>query len=183
MSKIIETKITRFDGGMSDSPRAPLANAGSLISFAVGAEDAAIIHKEYAEVFSQNDLVNLSNYQIAIKLMIDWESTRPFLATTLPLPASRNQNKQKVIDVSRERYARKIKEGGRPENQTGQPVETGPLYDETKSGTLPIETQETKESDRISELQSQLKKEPQSPPQKEVKKIAEVLYENPERKN
>jgi hypothetical protein len=93
-----------------DVQKAILGNAGTLISFAVGAEDAAIIDKEYAEVFSQNDLVNLSNYQIAIRLMIDWESTRPFLATTLPLPASRNQNREKVIKVSRERWARKSKE-------------------------------------------------------------------------
>lgn len=90
--------------------KAILGNAGSLISFSVGAEDAAIIFKEYAEVFSQNDLVNLRNYQIAIKLMIDGHSTRPFLANTLPLPVSRNQNRQKVINVSRERYGKKTKE-------------------------------------------------------------------------
>lgn len=84
-----------------------LGNAGSLIAFAVGAEDAAIIHKEYAEVFSEADLVNLSNHQIAVKLMVDGHSTRPFIAYTLPLPASRNENKEKVINISRERWATK----------------------------------------------------------------------------
>ncbi|MCH7730533.1 DUF87 domain-containing protein [Patescibacteria group bacterium] len=87
--------------------KAILGNAGSIISFAIGAQDAAIIHKEYAEVFSENDLVNLSNFQIATKLMIDGHSVRPFLAHTLPLPVSRNQNRLKVIKVSRERWARK----------------------------------------------------------------------------
>lgn len=91
--------------------KAILGNAGSLVSFAVGADDAQIIHKEYAEVFSQNDLVNLANFQIAVKLMIDGHSSRPFLAYTLPLPASSNQNKQKVIEVSRQRWSKKIKEG------------------------------------------------------------------------
>jgi hypothetical protein len=89
--------------------KAIFGNAGSLISFAIGAEDAAIVHKEFAEVFSQNDLVNLQNYQIALKLMIGWHTTRPFFAYTLPLPASKNQNRKKVIDVSRERYAKKQK--------------------------------------------------------------------------
>jgi hypothetical protein len=87
--------------------KAILGNAGTMISFAIGAEDAQIINKEFAEVFSENDLVNLSNYQIALKLMIDEYSSRPFLAHTLPLPASRNQNREKVITVSRERWGKK----------------------------------------------------------------------------
>ncbi len=89
--------------------KAILGNAGTLISFSVGAEDAAIIHKEFAEVFSQNDLINLHNFQIALKVMIDGHTSRPFLATTLPLPGSSNQNRTKVLTVSRERYARKTK--------------------------------------------------------------------------
>jgi len=92
-----------------DVQKAILGNAGSIISFAVGAEDAHILHKEFAEVFSENDLVNLSNFQIALKLMIDGHSSRPFLANTLPLPISRNQNRPKVIRVSRERWAKKEK--------------------------------------------------------------------------
>ena len=85
--------------------KAILGNAGTLICFSIGAEDAAIVHKEFAEVFSENDLVNLSNYQIAIKLLVDWQSTRPFIANTLPLPEAKNQNKEKVIALSRERWA------------------------------------------------------------------------------
>lgn len=85
--------------------KAILGNAGTMVSFSVGAEDAHILHKEFAEVFDQNDLVNLENYQIALKLMIDGHASRPFLARTLPLPVSRNQNRPKVIKVSRERWA------------------------------------------------------------------------------
>lgn len=88
--------------------KAILGNAGTLISFGIGAEDASIVHKEFAEVFTQNDLVNIQNYQIAIKLMIDGHSTRPFMAHTLPLPEGRNKNKDKVIQVSRERWSKKV---------------------------------------------------------------------------
>jgi len=90
--------------------KAILGNAGSIVSFGVGASDASIFFKEFAEVFSETDLVNLSNYQVACKLTIDGYSTRPFLAHTLPLPISSNQNKDKVIRISRERWSKKIKQ-------------------------------------------------------------------------
>jgi len=90
-----------------DVQKAILGNVGSLVSFGVGADDAEIIHKEYAEVFSQNDLVGLSNYQVAVKLMIDGHSSRPFIAHTLPLPASRNQNRPKVIEASRAQWSKR----------------------------------------------------------------------------
>ncbi|QQG47512.1 MAG: TraM recognition domain-containing protein [Candidatus Woesebacteria bacterium] len=84
-----------------------LGNAGTIVSFTVGAEDGAILQKEFGEVFTQNDLVNLVNHQVAMRLMVDGHSTRPFLSQTLPLPQSRNQNKQTVIKVSRERWSNK----------------------------------------------------------------------------
>ncbi|MEK7111713.1 MAG: DUF87 domain-containing protein [Patescibacteria group bacterium] len=87
--------------------KAILGNAGTIISFSVGANDAAILFKEFAEVFSETDLVNLSNYQVAIKLMIEGHSTRPFLAHTLPLPISKNENREKVIRISRERWSKR----------------------------------------------------------------------------
>jgi len=114
--------------------KAILGNAGTLISFAVGAEDAAIIFKEYAEVFSQNDLVNLQNFQIALKLMIEGHTTRPFLATTLPLPASKNQNREKVIRVSRERWARKT---------GGKMLDVGSKKEIEPEPTNPLENSET----------------------------------------
>lgn len=88
--------------------KAILGNAGTIACFALGASDSEILHREFAEVFSQNDLVNLSKYQIAIKMMINGQTSRPFVANTLPLPISRNQNKEKVIQVSRSRWGRKI---------------------------------------------------------------------------
>lgn len=87
--------------------KAILGNAGTVMTFAVGASDAEILYKEFAEVFNQNDLVNLSNYQIAAKMTIDGQTSRPFVATTLPLPISSNLNREKVIEVSRQRWAKK----------------------------------------------------------------------------
>ncbi len=91
-----------------DVQKAILGNAGTVTCFALGASDAEILHKEFAEVFTQNDLVNLSKYQIAMKMMIDGQTSRPFVANTLPLPISKNQNRAKVIEVSRQRWATKV---------------------------------------------------------------------------
>ena len=88
--------------------KAILGNAGTIMTFSLGASDATILFKEFAEVFSETDLVNLSNYQIAIKLTVDGHSTRPFLAHTLPLPISSNLNRDKVIRMSRERWTKKF---------------------------------------------------------------------------
>lgn len=90
-----------------DVQKAILGNAGSLISFSVGASDSHILVREFGSVFSEDDLVNLSNYQIATRLMIDGYGERPFLATTLPLPSSSNYNKEKAVRSSRERWGRR----------------------------------------------------------------------------
>jgi len=87
--------------------KAIFGNAGTLISFLVGAEDAFILEKEFGGVFVQKDLVGLSNFQIVLKLAIDNLTSRPFFAYTLPLPKSVNQNRQKVINVSSQRYSYK----------------------------------------------------------------------------
>jgi len=85
--------------------KAVLGNTGTLISFLVGAEDAQILEKEFGGIFTANNLVGLSNFQIITKLMIDDLTSRPFFAYTLPLPKSINQNREKVIRVSREHYS------------------------------------------------------------------------------
>lgn len=131
--------------------KAILGNAGTMISFAVGAEDAAVFHKEFAEVFSENDLVNLENYQIAIKLMIDWHSTRPFVAITLPLPASKNQNRDKVIRVSRERWAK---------SKTS--------FDDSPTTDSDSQTDSEQAIDRSPEKASEQPDQPPAPPQQEV---------------
>ncbi len=94
-----------------DVQKAIFGNAGSLVSFVVGADDARILEKEYGGVFTEKDLVELDRFQVATKMTIDDQISRPFLGYTLPLPVSKNQNRPKVIRVSRERYSYKKKWG------------------------------------------------------------------------
>ena len=89
---------------------AVFGNVGTIICFRVGATDAEFIAKEFDPVFVEQDLVNLGKYSVYLKLMIDGVASEPFSATTLPPvlePEDWQDNMEKVIKVSRERYASK----------------------------------------------------------------------------
>ncbi|MBI1862880.1 type IV secretion system DNA-binding domain-containing protein [Candidatus Microgenomates bacterium] len=87
--------------------KAIFGNVGTLISFVVGARDAYILTKEFAELYSESDLVSLGKYEIVLKLSINDLSSAPFPARTLPLPKVVNENRDKIIQLSKEKYGRK----------------------------------------------------------------------------
>jgi len=62
---------------------AVLGNVGTLIAFRVGAEDAPYLEREFLGQFQQIDLMQLPNYRIYLKLMIDGMPSKPFSARTL----------------------------------------------------------------------------------------------------
>jgi type IV secretory pathway TraG/TraD family ATPase VirD4 len=62
---------------------AVLGNAGSIISFRVGVEDAPYLVREFQPKFEELDLLQLPNYRIYLKLMIDGTPSAPFSAVTL----------------------------------------------------------------------------------------------------
>ena len=67
-----------------DVRHAVLGNAGTMVSFRVGAEDAPYLAREFNEVFDETDLLQLPNHHIYLKLMIDGMPSVPFSAVTLP---------------------------------------------------------------------------------------------------
>ena len=85
---------------------AVFGNVGTIICFRIGAADAEFLEKEFTPNFDENDLVNLTKFSIYLKLMIDGVSSDSFSATTLPPLAGPTGNRDKVIAVSRERYAK-----------------------------------------------------------------------------
>jgi len=86
--------------------KAIFGNAGTLMSFLVGSQDAYLLHQEFGKSIEDKDLLNLKNFQIMTRLMIDSLSSQPFLAQTLPLPQSKNQNRNKAVKNSQERYGK-----------------------------------------------------------------------------
>jgi len=83
-------------------------NVGTMIMFRVGATDAEFLEKEFDPEFTIQDMVNLPNYHIYLKLMVNGMRSRPFSASTLApfkvrcLP----DIEELVIQSSRKRYAR-----------------------------------------------------------------------------
>ncbi|MCW3105985.1 MAG: ATP-binding protein [Segetibacter sp.] len=79
-------------------------NVGTLISFRVGAIDAEHLAKEFHPEFNEQDLINLPQYSMYLKLMIDGATSRPFSATTLPPQPKTDSLKEKAINLSRSKY-------------------------------------------------------------------------------
>lgn len=90
--------------------QAVFGNVGTLISFVMGSRDAEIFSKEYASMYTPADLVNLGKFQIILKLCIDNMTSTPFPAKTLALPDLKNDNAEKIIKLSKERYGRSLPE-------------------------------------------------------------------------
>ena len=88
---------------------AVFGNVGTLVAFRVGAADAEFLEKEFFPTFTQEDLVNLSKYEVYLKLMIDGVTSEAFSAATLPPavnPETEGDARAKVIKVTRERYSK-----------------------------------------------------------------------------
>ncbi len=84
---------------------AVFGNVGTIVVFRVGAEDAEFLEKEFTPEFLAEDLVNLGKYNIYLKLMINGIAGSPFSALTLPpIPKLAESSREKIIQVSRERY-------------------------------------------------------------------------------
>jgi CxxC-x17-CxxC domain-containing protein len=86
---------------------AVFGNVGTMVSFRVGATDAEELAKEFAPVFTEEDLVNLPKYEMYLKLMIDGVASAPFSARGLPplTEEEKTNNVDKVVAYSREKYA------------------------------------------------------------------------------
>lgn len=89
---------------------AVLGNVGSIGAFRVGATDAEFLEKQFEPEFSRFDLVNLDNFNVILKLMIDNKVYPPFKMEIL----KPRQGNREVVE-----FIKKIStlEYGRPKAQ------------------------------------------------------------------
>ena len=115
---------------------AVFGNVGTMLMFRVGGADAEFLESEFTPHLLPEDLVNLTKYEMYLKLMINGVASAPFSAQTLPPISGITENRQKVINVSRERYTEPravIEEkvlrwtGMTPPTPPGQEEEAGPV--------------------------------------------------------
>ncbi len=152
--------------------KAIFGNAGTIASFVVGAGDASILTKEFAEIYSQNDLVSLGKFETIIKLCIDNMTSFPFPARTLPLPNLKNDNKEKIMQLSKERYGRKVQEDPPLVKATIEAAKKGEEIKESVAAKLEAQgdddTRKFSQAKKDKEIQKQDKK---PEPTKEVASV------------
>ena len=57
---------------------AVFGNVGTMVSYKIGAQDAEFMGKEFAPVFSEQDLINIDKFQAVMKLSIDTQPSKAF---------------------------------------------------------------------------------------------------------
>ena len=99
--------IGQLISGTSTKVRdAIFGNVGTMLAFRVGAADAEFLEKEFEPEFVIQDLVNLPNFNIYLKLMVNGITSRPFSGATLPPLSTEEESAEKarIIEVSRKLY-------------------------------------------------------------------------------
>jgi CxxC-x17-CxxC domain-containing protein len=91
---------------------AVFGNVGTMITFRVGAKDAEFLEPEYDPEFTIEDIVNLPNYHIYLKLMVNSMTSRPFSALTLPPFHLKHKSvpEAEIIAHTKTQYGRSRKE-------------------------------------------------------------------------
>ncbi len=155
-----------------DVRAAIFGNAGTLMSFLVGATDAAYLAKEFKERFTEEDMLALGNYRAIVKLAIDNVTMPPFLCYSLPLPRSITQSREKVLRNSLERYTRPVKDMTLTTkmNEDGELVETA--VEPGEPGTVPASDQPAVKNQ--TPPASEKKAPPQAPPPAEKHTVTPV---------
>jgi len=98
----------QWKGGKPSIKDAVFGNAGTIMSFKVGAEDAEYLEKEYAPLLSQQDIIGIANFTTYAKLNIDNATTRPFDMKTVWDNTYKNTEVANIIkEYSRKMYGRK----------------------------------------------------------------------------
>jgi hypothetical protein len=85
---------------------AVFGNVGSIVAFRVGALDAEFLVKQFEPVFSENDLINIDNFNACAKILIKGQTSRPFNIRTMPPEKGDEELAGKIKELSRRKYGR-----------------------------------------------------------------------------
>lgn len=100
--------VTKFGNTSTQIRDAVFGNVGTICSFKIGAEDAEYLSKEYAPLLSEQDILNISNYKMYMKLNIDNTTSAPFSVNTIWDTTGKNPKMAELVkEYSRMTNARK----------------------------------------------------------------------------
>lgn len=96
----------QFIGQLTDKIRdSVFGNAGSIVSFRVGPEDAKFLVKYFEPIFNEQDLINIDNRHAYAKLLINGATTMPFNIATEDSPDVSLDKAERLREFSRQKYA------------------------------------------------------------------------------
>ncbi|MDP3710847.1 MAG: type IV secretion system DNA-binding domain-containing protein [bacterium] len=86
--------------------KAVFGNAGSMISFRIGSDDAEFVAKQFKPIFNEQDLLQIDNFNCYVKLLIRGETSPPFNIKTYPPKNGDKEIAAAIKEISRTKYGR-----------------------------------------------------------------------------
>lgn len=99
--------ISQMDQPVRD---AVFGNVGTIMSFRVSPDDSPFLQKYFEPQFEAADLIQQHSRHFVISMMINDEKAAPFSAKTLNLPQPPADQTERIVELSRQRYARDLHE-------------------------------------------------------------------------
>lgn len=85
---------------------AVLGNVGSIGAFRIGAEDAEFLEKQFEPGFSRFDLVNLDNFTLVMKMMLNNKTSTPFKLAIYPPQKGREEIISPLKKIAKLKYGK-----------------------------------------------------------------------------
>jgi type IV secretory pathway TraG/TraD family ATPase VirD4 len=85
---------------------AVLGNVGTIGAFRIGAEDAEYLEKQFEPEFSRFDLVNLDNFNLVIKMMLNNKVSTPFKMEIYPPKQGNTRIVEAIKKISKLKYGK-----------------------------------------------------------------------------
>ncbi|MBP9771321.1 MAG: type IV secretory system conjugative DNA transfer family protein [Candidatus Pacebacteria bacterium] len=95
--------IKQLDEKIKD---AVFGNVGSLATFRIGSDDAEYLEKQFAPVFTAEDLMNIDNRVACLKILNGGRPERPFTLETIAPNEGSRETAERLMQMSFARYGR-----------------------------------------------------------------------------
>lgn len=81
-------------------------NVGSICAFRVGTEDGEFLEKQFAPIFSVNDISNIDNRNAYLKLLVNGKPAKPFNIQVPPPPKGNKDQVESIKEISYIKYGK-----------------------------------------------------------------------------
>ena len=109
--KLSMTIAHQYIGQLGDDVRkAVFGNVGTAVAFRIGPEDANAMKIFFEPTFTEQDLVNIENFNAYTKLMIRGKMSQAFNFAIMPPNKPSEDSRNQIIDLSRKNYSPRSKD-------------------------------------------------------------------------